>query len=77
MTVALATAAGGEGDLATSKLSSLRNVGSGFASLIYDVPETAGYTELMQRCTSLWDSLKKIPKLPMFLVSKYTLYILN
>ena len=66
--------AGGEEDLATSKLSSLRNVGNGFSSLIYDVPKTTSYIELMQRCTLLWDSLEKTSKLPMFLVSECTLY---
>ncbi len=68
VTVALATAAGGEDDLASDKLSHLRNVGSGFASLIYDMSTSDGCVELMQRCTSLWDSLMKIPDLPKLLV---------
>ncbi len=68
MTVALATAAGGEDDLASDKLSHLRNVGNGFASLIYDILPSDGYVQLMERCTSLWDSLVKIPNLPKLLV---------
>lgn len=35
VTIALATAAGGEGDLTKDKLSNLRTVGSGFGALIY------------------------------------------
>ena len=61
--VALATAAGGEDDFAHDRLSDLRTVGSGFGSLIYKLPEKAGYDELSQRCTSLWESLKNNPKL--------------
>ena len=68
VTVALATAAGGEGDLASVKLSHLKNVGRGFAALIYDVSTSDGYVELVHRCKSLWDSLAKIPKLPKLLV---------
>ena len=75
VTVALATAAGGEDDLASDKLSHLRNVGSGFASLIYDMSTSDGCVELMQRCTSLWDSLMKIPDLPKLLVCTLYVYI--
>ena len=74
MTVALATAAGGEDDLASDKLSHLRNVGNGFASLIYDILPSDGYVELMERCTSLWDSLTKIPNLPKLLVCTAYVY---
>ena len=67
--VALATAAGGEGDLSHDKLSDLRIVGSGFSSLIYDFPKNAGFIELMEACTHVWDALKKKPNLPQLLVS--------
>ena len=67
--VALATAAGGEGDLSHDKLSDLRIVGSGFASLIYDFPTNAGFIELMEACRYVWDALKKKPNLPQLLVS--------
>ena len=66
--VALATAAGGEDDFAHDRLSDLRTVGSGFGSLIYNLPKEAGYRELSQRCTSLWDSLKNNPLLSKKLV---------
>ena len=68
--VALATAAGGEGDLSHDKLSDLRIVGSGFASLIYDFPKNAGFTELKKACTYVWDALEKKPNLPQLLVSQ-------
>ena len=55
--VALATAAGGEDDLAHDQLSNLRTVGSGFGALIYKLPEDAGYADLAKRCESLWEAL--------------------
>ena len=70
MNVALATAAGGEGDLSHDKLSHLRTVGSGFASLIYDFPEESGFFELKKACTLVWEALDKNEKLPNLLVSK-------
>ena len=69
--VALATAAGGEGDLSHDKLSDLRIVGSGFASLIYNFPKKAGFNELKKACTYVWDALDKKPNLPQLLVSQY------
>ena len=66
--VALATAAGGEDDFAHDRLSDLRTVGSGFGALIYNLPQDAGYHELSQRCTSLWNSLENNPKLSRKLV---------
>ena len=68
--ISLATAAGGEGDLARDKLSNLRTVGSGFGALIYKLPPDAGYKTLMDRCKSLWETLKSTPKLPDMMVSK-------
>ena len=75
VTVALATAAGGEGDLVHDKLSHLRTIGSGFASLIYEVEENDGYKQLMARCQSLWRALEKNRKLPDILVSYCGVYI--
>ncbi len=69
MTVALATAAGGEGDLASDKLSHLQTVVHGFASLIYEVKESDNYQKLKDRCKSLWEALVKNRNLPELLVS--------
>ena len=66
--VALATAAGGEGDLSHDRLSHLRTVGGGFASLIYNLPEDAGFSELKEACKSVWDALDKKENLPKLLV---------
>ena len=71
VTIALATAAGGEDDFTHDRLSKLRTVGSGFASLIYQLPPETGYKELVKRCESLWDALKDYPTLPKMLVSRY------
>lgn len=66
--VALATAAGGEGDLSHDKLSHLRTVGSGYGSLIYGLSETTGFIELKEACSSLWVALENNPHLPKLLV---------
>ena len=71
VTLALATAAGGEGDLVHDRLSHLRTVGSGYASLIYiNSGERDDYKMLMERCTSLWEALDKNHHLPELLVRK-------
>ena len=70
--VALATAAGGEDDLAHDKLSDLRTVGNGFGALIYKLPNHAGYSELAQQCRSLWIALQNNHNLPDKLVSLIT-----
>ena len=66
--IALTTAAGGEDDLTRDKLSHLRTVGSGFGALIYGLPADAGYTELVERCRSLWETLSSTPTLPEIMV---------
>ena len=71
--VALATAAGGEGDLSHDRLSHLRTVGSGFASLIYNFPEDADYFKLKEACKSVWDALEKNENLPKLLVINITI----
>jgi len=68
VTVALATAAGGEGALVHDKLSHLRTVGNGYASLIYDVSKIDSELKLRDRCQSLWAVLEKNPNLPELLV---------
>lgn len=73
VTIALATAAGGEDDYTRDRLSNLRTVGSGFAPLIYQLPQTTSYEGLQRRCMSLWDSLEHDSKLPEKLV-KNSLY---
>ena len=66
--IALTTAAGGEDDLTRDKLSHLSTVGSGFGALIYHLPADAGYTELVERCRSLWETLSSTPTLPEIMV---------
>ena len=63
--VALATA---EGDLSHDRLSHLRTVGSGFASLIYNFPEDADFFKLKEACKSVWDALDKNENLPKLIV---------
>ena len=69
VTVALATAAGGEGDMTTDKLSYLRTVGSGFGPLIYKLRKTASYHQLQEHCKTIWETLEHAPTLPEMIVS--------
>ena len=57
-------------------LSTLRTVGSGFASLIYDFPESAGFNELKKACGPIWDALDKNENLPKLLVMLHCINIL-
>ena len=66
--VALATAAGGEDDLASDKLSALRTVGSGFSSLIYKLRPDIGFQELRDRLSSVWAAYRNDKRLPKMLV---------
>ena len=68
--LALATASGGEDDLAHDKLSDLITVSSGFGALIYKLPTDAGYAELARQCGSLWEALQDNQDLPNKLVRK-------
>ena len=69
--VALATAAGGEDDLAHDKLSYLRTVGSVFGPLIYKLPTNAGYADLAKQWDSLWETLQSNQDLPKKLVRSF------
>ena len=66
--VALATAAGGEGDMANDRLSNLRTVGSGFSSLIYGLDPNTGFSDLCKRCRSVWEAFESDKTLPHMLV---------
>ena len=66
--ISLATAAGGEDAYTRDKLSNLRTVGSGFGALIYRLPPDAGYETLVDRCKSLWDTLRSASNLPYMMV---------
>ena len=66
--VALATAAGGEGDLANDRLSNLRTVGSGFSSLIYKLDPNTGFKDFCERCQSVWTAFEHDKNLPLMLV---------
>ena len=68
VTIALYTAAGGEGDLNTDRLSNLRKVGSAFSKFIFELPEDAGYQVLLQHCEDLWETLEQNRKLPEIMV---------
>ena len=66
--VALTTAAGGEDDFAHDRLSSLHTVGSGFSSLLYNLKSDTGFTELYERCSSVWKAYESDNNLLLLLV---------
>ena len=68
VTIALYTAAGGEGDLNTDRLSNLRKVGSAFSKFIFELPEDAGYQVLLEHCEDLWETLEQNRDLPNIMV---------
>ena len=63
VTVALATAAGGEGDMTTDKVSFLRTVGSGFGLLIYRLKRNADYHKLQELCKIVWETNPNLPEM--------------
>ena len=67
--VALATATGGEDDYANDRLSSLRSVGTGFSSLIYNLKPDTSFYALCERCKSVWEAYHNDRKLLSMLVS--------
>lgn len=66
--VALATAAGGEDVFTRNRLSDLRTVGAGFASLIFDLELDADFNTLLRKCEPIWEALTHNPNLPELLV---------
>ena len=77
VSIALATAAGGEDDYTRDRLSNLRAVGSGYSTLIYNLPLSTSYKQLEKKCESLWEALRHYPDLPNWMVINelYILYI--
>lgn len=74
MNVALTVA---EDDLSNDRLSNLRTVGSGFASLIYGLKDDIGFRTLYVRCLSVWAAYQKNMKLTDILVRKCIVLIVG
>ena len=60
--------AAGQGDMEVEKVSCLHAAVTGFASLIYDLPEESGFLQLLECCKNVWRALDTDPKLPEKLV---------
>jgi hypothetical protein len=67
VSIALHTTAG-EGDYGSDKLATLRIVVTAFEPLIYGLKGDVTYKEFCKKCKSVWDELKKNPRLPHMLV---------
>lgn len=57
-----------EDDLTHELLSDLQTVGTGFASLIYNLPAASGFTELFDKCERIWEALQQNSYLHIVLV---------
>lgn len=57
-----------EDDLTHKLLSDLHTVGTGFASLIYNLPATSSFTELFDKCKRVWKALHQNSNLQTVLV---------
>ena len=66
--VEVATSTTGEGDYHLERLSLLHSVATGYSSLIFDMKPNMGFTELNNKCNSLWKALEENPGLPQYLV---------
>ncbi|KAL3881507.1 hypothetical protein ACJMK2_027939 [Sinanodonta woodiana] len=62
--VDLASRSAGEGAMEIDKVNCLHAATMGYAPLIFDLAETSGYRELLDKCKILWKDLKADPNLP-------------
>lgn len=65
----LASIPAGENDIEIDRLKGFQEAVSGYSPLLYSLPETAGFEELLDRAQEVWDTLQKDEKLPEKLVS--------
>ena len=73
VSIALHTTAG-EGDYESDKLATLRTVVTAFEPLIYGLKGDITYEVFCERCRSVWDELRKNPRLPLMLVGVIQLF---
>ena len=73
VSIALHTTAG-EGDYESDKLATLRTVVTAFEPLIYGLKGDITYEIFCERCRSVWDELRKNPRLPHMLVGMIQLF---
>ncbi|XP_070579265.1 E3 ubiquitin-protein ligase rnf213-alpha-like [Ptychodera flava] len=62
--VDLAMISAGETDFEVDRVKCLHQATTGYASIIFDLKEDAGFKELMKACESLWNALKNDSSLP-------------
>ena len=66
----------GEEEFNMKRLSYLHNVGNNFASLIYELPNDAGFDKVDEKCKAVVNLLEKNPKLSESLVSILKVFLL-
>ncbi|KAK3585581.1 hypothetical protein CHS0354_036768 [Potamilus streckersoni] len=71
--VDLAMTSAGEGDMEIAKVNCLHAATTGYASLIFDLDEDSGYKELLDKCETIWNTLKVDKNLPTKLLDAYHL----
>ena len=60
----------GQGDIEVARVSILHVAATGYAALIYDLPQNAGFDQFYQQCKEVWKNLEADPALPKKLVSQ-------
>lgn len=60
--------AAGQGDMEVAKVSCLHVAATGYAALIYDLPQDANFERFYQQCQEVWKNLEADPELPTKLV---------
>ena len=58
----------GQGDMEVARVSMLHVAATGYAPLIYDLPQNAGFELFYQQCQQVWKNLEADPALPKKLV---------
>ena len=64
----LAIISAGETDMETARITCLHASCLGFASLIFDLENSVGFSRLMRICEPVWNAVDADPKLPEKLV---------
>lgn len=69
MFVDLAYTSIGDDGLEIARVTSLQTAASGYAALIFDIPQVCNYDTFLDKCCDVWKAVEITPTLPEQLVS--------
>ena len=64
----------GQGDMEVARVSMLHVAATGYAPLIYDLTQNAGFELFYQKCQQVWKNLEADPALPKKLVCMFYVF---